>query len=228
MGANDAWAVGGLTFHQGWLVVHWDGSLWEVAATGPCPWFLNDAWGTAENDVWAVGDEGAILHWDGTRWSPVASGVSANLQKVCGVAPDDIWATGDGGAAIHWDGERWSDESGGIGFELLDLWGSGPADVWATARDPDGTGSVMVHWDGAEWTAAGPPDPYVSLICGLAPDDVWALGSRLSHWDGAGWREEPPCPAVSHPHSLWCAPGGDLWVTGSWATASDAVARWRP
>jgi hypothetical protein len=29
-------------------------------------------WGSAHNDAWAVGLQGAIVHWDGATWRPKA------------------------------------------------------------------------------------------------------------------------------------------------------------
>ena len=54
-------------------------------------------WGAAPNDVWAVGDLGAISHWNGTGWSQVQVGTFPYLpflKKVHGSSADDVWAVG--------------------------------------------------------------------------------------------------------------------------------------
>ena len=38
---------------------------------------LADVWGTAPDDVWAVGQGGTVLHFDGNAFAPVASGTTA-------------------------------------------------------------------------------------------------------------------------------------------------------
>jgi len=69
---------------------------------------LNGLWGFRGDDIWAVGDQGAIRHWDGEAWSVVASPAVANLHGVWGARSDDVWAVGEDGAVIHWDGTSWT------------------------------------------------------------------------------------------------------------------------
>jgi hypothetical protein len=55
-------------------------------------------WGSAADDVWAVGDAGLALHWDGTTWTPIEAatlGLEANdLYTVWGTGKDDVWIAG--------------------------------------------------------------------------------------------------------------------------------------
>src|SRR5438445_3430450 len=69
---------------------------------------LHSAWGSASNDVWAVGEGGTILHWDGTAWSASASGTGNLLYSVWGSASNDVWGVDDRGTILHWDGTAWS------------------------------------------------------------------------------------------------------------------------
>jgi hypothetical protein len=70
---------------------------------------LEGLWGFAENDVWAVGAQGAIRHWTGgDAWSIVPSPVTVDLHAVWGSRSDDVWAVGDAGMVLHWDGKIWS------------------------------------------------------------------------------------------------------------------------
>src|ERR687887_2323503 len=59
---------------------------------------LNSVWGSARDDVWAVGHFGTILHWDGSAWSASLSGIPTddahNFYGVWGSARDDVWAVG--------------------------------------------------------------------------------------------------------------------------------------
>ena len=63
---------------------------------------LYGVWGTAANDVWAVGQGGTILHWDGARWSTIPSGTTETLRSIWGSSPTDIWAVGERGTAVHY------------------------------------------------------------------------------------------------------------------------------
>ena len=54
-------------------------------------------WGAAPNDVWAVGDGGAISHWNGTTWSQIQTGTFPYypfLNKVHGSSAADVWVVG--------------------------------------------------------------------------------------------------------------------------------------
>ena len=66
-GANDTFAVGELGIIQRRHVGGWVVDESGVTAN------LNAVWGSAGNDVWAVGAGGTIVHFDGVRWSTVAS-----------------------------------------------------------------------------------------------------------------------------------------------------------
>jgi hypothetical protein len=54
-------------------------------------------WGAAPNDVWAVGDAGAISRWDGAGWTQIQTGkfpFYPFLTKVHGSSADDVWVAG--------------------------------------------------------------------------------------------------------------------------------------
>jgi hypothetical protein len=103
-GRSDAWAVGRGIFH-------WDGSGWRDV---PSPIdtthdILTSVWGSAADDVWAVGTSGTILHWDGTDWSSVQLDfpVPADLYGIWGSGPDNVWAVGARGTILWWRGTTW-------------------------------------------------------------------------------------------------------------------------
>jgi hypothetical protein len=73
---------------------------------------LHGVWALDAENVWAVGDGGAILRRGDAAWElqdvPIDG---AQLHGVWGAAPDDVYAVGegDGGALIiHCDGAAWS------------------------------------------------------------------------------------------------------------------------
>ena len=62
-------------------------------------------WGAADNDIWAVGESGAIIHWDGAAWAMSVAAFPVNKKKphlygVWGSGPNDVWIVGDG-IALH-------------------------------------------------------------------------------------------------------------------------------
>lgn len=135
-GPHDVYAVDG-SGH----ILHYDGSDWSVIrnASG----LLYGIWGTAGNNIYAVGLGGAtgtILHYNGGTWSSMASNSAATLYDVWGSGPNDIYAVGTdytgGGnspAILHFDGTTWSAMSGPADVALQAVWGSGANDVYAVS-----------------------------------------------------------------------------------------------
>ena len=56
-------------------------------------------WGTAPDDVWAVGETGLVSHWDGTSWKPAVVRtndvpITKPLRAVWGKDSSDFWIVG--------------------------------------------------------------------------------------------------------------------------------------
>lgn len=112
----DAWAVGQyvdpVTDRRMNLVLHWDGSKWNVIPTStPHPSIyefpLRAVTAVSENDIWVVGSDyrpkkgfalALILRWSGTDWTraPVQSlgDWSNNLADIAAAGTNDLWAVG--------------------------------------------------------------------------------------------------------------------------------------
>ena len=54
-------------------------------------------WGSTSNNVWAVGDDGALIHWNGAYWQGSSSNTAKHLRDVWGSGASDVWAVGYGG-----------------------------------------------------------------------------------------------------------------------------------
>jgi hypothetical protein len=65
-------------------------------------------WGTASDDVFAVGSLGTILHWNGTAWRSMYSSVAENLVSISGNTHSDVFVTGTSFTRLHYDGISWS------------------------------------------------------------------------------------------------------------------------
>jgi len=110
---------------------------------------LNAVWGSGPNDVWAVGDAGAVRRWMGatpTRWQVVPVPTDHDLTGVWGSGPNDIWVVGDHGTILHFDGASWTQPVAafqpGLEPPLRAVWGSGPDDVWVVGD------STVLHFNG--------------------------------------------------------------------------------
>jgi hypothetical protein len=147
-----------------------DGS-WTVMDLGTSS-ALWGIWGTADDDMWAVGgnipgDEPILAHWDGSAWTledipPLDRELDA-LFKVWGTGPDHVFAVGHRGVILHYDGSGWVQQLAGTSVDLISLWGSGPDDIVAVGGRSNG---VIARYDGQGWTSE-----LIGMLPGL--NGVW-------------------------------------------------------
>jgi len=224
----------------------------DAAGRGPtCSWHVvsdvqgPDLWAAAalaDNDVWAVGDNGfrgTILHWDGRTWRSVASSVFA--FDIDAASAHDIWAVGSsspGGLrtrprAEHWNGTRWRTVPvpGRSGEFLRAVAALSPRDVWAVGAK--NRGPLVEHWNGFAWKpiTSGPRDGLLHGIDALSPLAIWAVGTQgmmtlgpasedalIERLQGSRWRTVPA------PRAKWvnenllavdAVSSGEAWAVGS-------------
>jgi hypothetical protein len=154
-------------------VTHWTSISPVVSRT------LEDVWGDAANDMYAVGFDkrssaGTIIHYDGTAWTPEADLKEIELQSVWGAAANDVYAVGShlssaAGAIMHFDGSGWTETAGpalNAGSDKVvmwrSVWGSSAQDIFALGAryarfTTPTTGllsptAVATHYDGHAWT----------------------------------------------------------------------------
>jgi hypothetical protein len=170
---------------------------------------LAGIWGSAQNDVFAVGVFGSIVHWDGGAWSPLASGTTADLYAVWGSSARDVYAVGTGGTIVHWDGATWSTMTSATTNSFHSIWGSSAHDIYAV-----GLGTVE-HWDGTRWSELetgnlGSPDH--RGVWGSSANDVYVVGWEvLAHWDGATWTQVTTQGLFE---AVWGSGPNDVFVVG--------------
>ena len=119
---TDGWAIAGPT------ILRWDGREWTLAArvspvleragrdaTPRQPDRIRELrfhalWGSASDDVWAVGEAGVTMHWDGQSWTYVRRNDWPDLTVLAGRGRNDVWTggcIGDAVVVLHWDGWNW-------------------------------------------------------------------------------------------------------------------------
>ncbi len=175
---------------------------------------LDAVWGSADNDIWAVGKNGTVLHDSGAAgWAPVAVPTTADLSAIWGAGATDVWAVGQGGTAIHWNGVRWTASSTGAATDLTAISGSGPDNVWAVSGGS--SPSQVVRYDGTSWSLvrSAPGNSYVDIAV-IAADDVWITGpSGFLHWTGAAFEPVPaPGPGDATPSGIKAYARDDIWA----------------
>lgn len=224
--SSDIWATGSILTVVGGsqlafpLFEHFDGTSWtEIKDENSLNSFMFGISALATNDVWAVGDTGALgatfaEHFDGTSWSSVPTPSPGNGQNVLlgvtAISSNDVWA---------------------VGFYVQNFGQDRPQKT------------LIEHWDGTSWSVV--PSPNVGGnsstttsnelrgVVAVSANDVWAFGDtdvfgpeRLSnlvlHWNGKAWSIVPvPQP---NPRNLkiiddvltggTVIPKGNLWIVG--------------
>ena len=116
---------------------------WSVIDPPPTGENLTDIWGTASNDVFAVGSGGSVLHYDGDAWSVVHTDTNGQLRAVWGTGPSHVLAGGQSGIN-RYNGTAWSPWAGAPRV-VEDIWGTAQDDVFAVNR------STLYHYDGLAW-----------------------------------------------------------------------------
>ena len=89
-----------------------DGTAWTAQTSGTTA-YLRGIWGSAANNLYAIGELGVILRYDGTAWSPVSTGTTLGLNGIGGSSGSDIWVVGNNGAILRYDGTAFSSRSSG-------------------------------------------------------------------------------------------------------------------
>jgi len=183
---------------------------------------LYGVWGSASNDVFAVGDYGTIVHYNGNYWSAMTSGTANALNGLWGSASNDVFAVGAGGTILHYDGnpgEQWLPMSSPTTNGLYAVWGSASNDVFAV-----GDGGTILHFNGIEWSAM--TSGTGNRLCGVwgsSFSDVFAVGywdvfgSNIRHYDGTTWSAMTSSMNVEL-YGVWGSASNDVFAVGDMGT----------
>jgi hypothetical protein len=234
------WGSGGEVFAAGASIVHANGGAFATTAP-PLATLVHGLWGSAGDDVFAVGDAGVILHWDGVSWTQMIASTTT-LRGVGGSGAAEVVAVGDGGVISRYTGAGWATPTASMTtLPLKDLWAAAPNEVIAVG--PDGafhlrdttwtrelttsltavTGrsssdalvagtNTAQHWNGTTWTAVN--DGIGSVFdLWATPSAYVAVSDKLWTFDGATWTSSPV--AILSSKGVWVAPSGRVWIAGA-------------
>lgn len=129
----------------------YDGEAWTpMSEVAGAPWWVwgtsvdnvhfhaedvtRGVWGSAPDDIFAVGRAGKIWHYDGQAWTEMDSGTDVYLLGVWGTSPGDVYAVGDAGTILHYDGTAWSPMTSGTDLDLWQIWGFSSGEVFVVSR----------------------------------------------------------------------------------------------
>lgn len=163
---------------------------------------LISVWGTAADDVWAVGGDAGegplVMHYDGDGWTRLDTGAAGDLWWVFGFAGGPIYMGGTGGLILRYQDGAFTPMTTPTTDTVFGIWGSSPADVWAVGGALGGaSGAFAWKLEGDAWVAATgfPADLVTSAVMwkvyGRGANDVWLVGTlgTVVHWDGSQFTE---------------------------------------
>jgi hypothetical protein len=186
---------------------------------------LNSVWGTAANNVWAVGNQERILHYDGASWTSVRGSPSGmHLRTVWGRAANDVWAAGGDSQgsraiALHYDGTRWTDASP-RGDALRSIWGP-TTGTSAYAVGNQEIGDTTTIWTVGASTITLDTSGVLGRVValgGAGGSNVWGAGEAgiLLHNDGNGWAKISSTVVERvFLNGAWMAGPDEGWAVGS-------------
>ncbi len=161
--------------------------------------------GSANSNVWAVGDAGVIVHYNNVEWTEVSSPTSMNLQAVCGASANAIWAVGEAGTVLFYNGSMWTEVEVPGQSTLRGVWGTSASDVWVVGSQ------VILHWNGSTWTTHE-TTRNLSAVWSASTTDVWAVGSQGSQrWNGSTWSNVNSVRG----YAVFGSSATDVWVVNS-------------
>lgn len=77
--------------------------------------------GVSCNDIYAVGQKGAVLHYDGTHWSTLASPASRSLSRVLCRSADEVYVCGNDGLLLVGNRDGWRSIDTGRTMHFWDM-----------------------------------------------------------------------------------------------------------
>ena len=144
-GANrdDIWAVGGNGRDENAATIvrlQPDDSWKEIvlpAMERPNVRAFFKVWGTADDNVYIVGQRGAVLHWDGAELGELLVGTSQDLISLWGTGSDNIVIVGgrSNGVVAHYDGAEWTTQSVAPAPGLNGVWMKEPGVAWVAGNN---------------------------------------------------------------------------------------------
>lgn len=141
---------------------------------------VHGIWGSAADDVFAVGGGGLILHYDGTAWVRMTSGTSRDLYDVWGSGASHVIAVGAEGTVLRYDGANWTPISGLSALSnALSVWGTSPTDFLVGSSQ-----GYIHHYDGSAWSVSNWAQGGVNDLWGRSSTEVYAVHSGVVQANG--------------------------------------------
>jgi hypothetical protein len=186
---------------------------WQQVVTEP-DIAISAFWGSAPDDIWAVGGDLATLHFDGQGWTRIPGLVGNDLlAAIWGTAANDVWAVGTNGTIARLENGAFKKVTSPTTKWLQAVWGSAPDNYWAV-----GETGTMLHYNGQAWTV----EPTLTAqnlyaLWGDGPNNIWAVGGNgvVLQRTAAGWSVRNASQTnVEYLLGVWGDGTGTIWATG--------------
>ena len=209
------------------------GLTWTTESFGGSA-HLRAIWGSAANDVYAVGEAGTIVHTRGDGvWTAQPSGVRDDLHGVWGAGATELYVVGTV-AMPSWTGSVLRSHDGGASWTLTRNAGSFHASVWGASADDvyiaDHHALYRSIDRGETWRATTLPSFDVYAVWGAAGDDLFAVGDNVGNQQtvlqsrdrfGSFAATEPGNPDGLF--AVWGSSANDVWAVGAPGTVYHSV-----
>jgi hypothetical protein len=141
---------------------------------------LNAIGGTAPDDLYVLGSNGAVFHHDGTRWSEMDTPTDVTLNRVLAPARQEAYFSGRQGSFFHLRNSAWEDLS--LDDEEIHLRGI------ASYRNQIYVGSHRLELFALRGDALLPVATDIQASLRVIGDRLCAFGNQVvQQFDGTAW-----------------------------------------
>jgi len=189
-------ARGGVFLFDGDIIVQ---AFWLINYPGYSGGIFNNGesavnlWGTASNNLYTVGNKGALAHYNGTSWQKIESGTNLNIN--------DVWGTTDKSGNSFIICAAYNFGSGGE-KKLLSINNNAVSETpWVENRELytawfKASNFIFAGGEGLfyriknQWNEVDLPALFKFRVRGQELNDIWTVGGFgfAAHYNGANWR----------------------------------------
>lgn len=148
--------------------------------------YVSSIWGSAPDDVWAVGPGGVpgeeVWHYDGVKWRPSSKG-TANGYSIYGFSKYNVWMACRSGEIWHFTGKYWDIDyiykvEGAYTIDILSICGKSENDIYASGeiiyKTTKTIQGFILHYNGYTWSEVYRGEMQSSYLIKIAGDKYYA------------------------------------------------------
>ena len=166
------------------LTITIPGSKWTWDIPYPQGNTLNDAWGTALTNIYAVGNAGTIIHYDGYQFNLMDSPVTNNLNSVWGIN-QRVYVVGDNGVFLYFNGNAWEKITTDSQINLNSVWGISDSKLYLVGNE----GTVLLYNGNSVSPMSSPSNKSLYGIHGRSDTEIYSVGASgtVITFNGVSW-----------------------------------------